>query len=188
MFPSNRSERLRSPATHGHAFFATGRDGEACKYQTQPLCEQIACMRAGGNAISNCDPPSSAFRRLFKGAAVQEVEIRGYEAGRRFSTGQEVVFLRSTWAGWLVDSQAPGQEPQVLQLAIAPLADQAKISGSALTPASCRYRWNRSTFFAGSGTVMTLCPRDVAGLSFSGPYGRVAVCQAQIWLGERVAF
>lgn len=84
-------------------FFAAGRDGEACKYQTQPLCERITCMRAEGIAISNCDPPSSAFRRLFKDAAVESVEIRGYQAGARFSTGQEVVFVYPPGqGGWLI--------------------------------------------------------------------------------------
>ena len=111
-FRSIRSERLRSRATHWAPFFAAGRDGEACRYQTQPLCERIACMRAGGIAISNCEPPSSAFRRLFKDAAVEEVEIRGWEAGAWSWTGQDVSLLSPAWRGavWLIHSS--GTEPE----------------------------------------------------------------------------
>jgi hypothetical protein len=84
--------------------FVAARDEEACSYQTQPLCERIACERAGyGGEIRNCTPPSLAFRKSFDDAWVRDVEIRGFEAGARFSNGREIVFVFPPGRrGWLI--------------------------------------------------------------------------------------
>ncbi len=65
-------------------------DRAACEYQTQPLCERIACERVGGFKIRNCTPPSSAFRKSFEGATVQDIAIKGNQAAARFSNGEVV--------------------------------------------------------------------------------------------------
>ncbi|MGH2992132.1 MAG: inorganic diphosphatase [Solirubrobacterales bacterium] len=55
----------------------------------QPLCERIACERISG-PIRNCTPPSSAFRKSFEGATVQDIAIKGDQAAARFSNGEAV--------------------------------------------------------------------------------------------------
>ena len=67
----------------------------------QPLCERIACERAGGVRIRNCTQPTSAFRRSFKEASVLEISFKGRRAEARFSNGEVVEFeaVRDTW--WL---------------------------------------------------------------------------------------
>lgn len=70
--------------------FASGRDRAACQYQTQPLCERIACERVGGFRLRNCTPPSSEFRRSFQDATVQDIAIKGDLAAARFSNGEAI--------------------------------------------------------------------------------------------------
>jgi hypothetical protein len=70
--------------------FASGRDRAACQYQTQPLCERIACERVGGFRLRNCTPPSLEFRRSFRDATVQDVAIKGDLAAARFSNGEAI--------------------------------------------------------------------------------------------------
>jgi hypothetical protein len=67
--------------------FAAGPLPAACRYETQPLCERIACQRVGGGKIRKCTRPTSAFRNSFFGATVQDIEIRGHRAAARFSNG-----------------------------------------------------------------------------------------------------
>jgi hypothetical protein len=67
--------------------FAAGPLPAACRYETQPLCERIACQRVGGVKIRKCTRPTSAFRNSFFGATVQDIEIRGHRAAARFSNG-----------------------------------------------------------------------------------------------------
>jgi hypothetical protein len=87
--------------------FAAGRTpgcilGEGLIVLIQPLCEQIACQRAGGVKIRNCTPPTSAFRDSFAEATVQDIEIKGYppRAAARFTNGEviELIEWGSSWA------------------------------------------------------------------------------------------
>jgi hypothetical protein len=80
--------------------FAAGPLPRACRYETQPLCERIACQRVGGSEIRDCTPPTSAFRNSFFGATVQDVEIRGHRAAARFSNGEMVELFGDggTWS------------------------------------------------------------------------------------------
>jgi hypothetical protein len=87
--------------------FAAGRTpgcsvGEGLIVLIQPLCERIACQRAGGVKIRNCTRPTSAFRDSFAEATVQGIEIKGNppRAAARFSNGEviELVEWGSSWA------------------------------------------------------------------------------------------
>jgi hypothetical protein len=99
--------------------FAAG-DQESCQYQTQPLCERIACARVGGATIENCTPPTRAFRRLFESAVVEDVAIGrtpgdfgGKQAAVRFSNGEVVLLWQAVGAAgpWMVhDLGSAGRE------------------------------------------------------------------------------
>jgi hypothetical protein len=74
-----------------------------CRYLgSQPLCERINCVRAGGFKIPNCTPPSSEFRQSFGGATVQTVAIKSDRAAVRFSNGAVIVLGRHM-GSWLID-------------------------------------------------------------------------------------
>jgi hypothetical protein len=83
--------------------FAAGPLSAACEYETQPLCERIACQRVRGIKIRNCTRPTSAFRNSFFGATVQDIEIKGNppRAAARFSNG-EVVELYGDGGSWAI--------------------------------------------------------------------------------------
>jgi hypothetical protein len=82
--------------------FASFGDG-SCEYQTQPLCERIACTRVSDTRIRNCTPPTRAFRRSFDGATVEDNVIKGGRAAARFSNGEVVLFVFPIATGtWLV--------------------------------------------------------------------------------------
>jgi hypothetical protein len=96
-------QRIARTGNEWAPLFAAARDREAIVFQTQPLSERIACERVGGIEIRNCKPPSSAFRRSFEDATVEDVEILGDQAGARFSNGQVVVLVGSfEGAIWLI--------------------------------------------------------------------------------------
>jgi hypothetical protein len=91
--------------------FAAAADREACRYQTQPLCERIACERVATGPIKNCTPPSSEFRKSFEDATVHDIAIKGEQAGAKLSNGEAVeLFHRSgdlqsgveEAGGWLI--------------------------------------------------------------------------------------
>ena len=69
---------LRFGAAHGVCF----------GHMTQPLCERIACERAGGFKIPNCTPPATAYRRSFGKARLEEIAIKGERVAARFSNGE----------------------------------------------------------------------------------------------------
>jgi len=69
--------------------FAAG-DPTRCGYEIQPVCERIACERAGGEPIPNCTRPSTEFRNSFRDATVQEIAIRGDRAAAKFSNGEAI--------------------------------------------------------------------------------------------------
>jgi hypothetical protein len=73
--------------------FAAGDDGASCAYENQPVCERIACERVGHAPIENCTRPSAAFRRSFEDATVQDIAIKGQNAGVKFSNGEVVQFM-----------------------------------------------------------------------------------------------
>jgi hypothetical protein len=78
--------------------FAAAHDFAACKYQTQPLCDRTTCEHVGGpeakpEPIRNCTPPSSAFRKSFEDATVQDIAIKGERAGAKLSNGELVEFV-----------------------------------------------------------------------------------------------
>ena len=95
--------------------FAAGPLTAACEYETQPLCERIACVRIGGIKIRNCTRPTSAFRNSFFGALVQEVEIKGHRAAARFSNGALVEFW-GDGGTWLIDKVGGKHRPPVLRV------------------------------------------------------------------------
>jgi hypothetical protein len=68
-------------------------DLQTCQDMSQPLCERIACERAGGIKIRNCTPPTRAFRRSFEGATVEDIVIKGGRAAARFSNGEVVMIV-----------------------------------------------------------------------------------------------
>ena len=70
-----------------------------CSHMTQPLCERIACERVGGFKIPNCSPPTTAYRRSFEKARVEEIAIKGKRVAARFSNG-ELIELVGVVGGW----------------------------------------------------------------------------------------
>ena len=60
--------------------------GGCSGHMTQPLCERIACERAGGSKIPNCTPPTTAYRRSFGKARIEEIAIKGERVAARFRT------------------------------------------------------------------------------------------------------
>jgi hypothetical protein len=94
-------QRIARTGNRWAPLFAAARDREAIVFQTQPLSERIACERVGNREIKDCTPPSPAFRRSFRRAAVVDVEIQGDQAAARFSNGQ-VVVLEGSLGAWLI--------------------------------------------------------------------------------------
>lgn len=78
--------------------FATFGPG-SCQYQTQPLCERVACTRVGGVKIRNCTRPTRAFRRSFDGATVEDIVLKGGRAAARFSNGEVVLLVFPSQTG-----------------------------------------------------------------------------------------
>ena len=70
-------------------------------HMTQPLCERIACERAGGFKIPNCTRPTTAYRRSFEKARVEEIAVSGERVAARFSNG-ELIELVGVVGGWSV--------------------------------------------------------------------------------------
>ena len=68
---------------------------------TQLALERITCKRIGG-PIRNCTPPSSAFRKSFQHATVQETAIKGDKAAARFSNGETIELVHVSGRGWLI--------------------------------------------------------------------------------------
>jgi hypothetical protein len=80
--------------------FASAKGG--CSHMTQPLCERIACERVGQVTIGNCTPPTTAYRRSFEKARVQEIAIKGEQVAARFSNGEPITLVGVVGGGWLV--------------------------------------------------------------------------------------
>ena len=69
---------------------------------TQPLCERINCERAGGFKIPNCTPPTTAYRRSFGKARLEEIAIKGDRVAARFSNGELITLVGVVGGNWLV--------------------------------------------------------------------------------------
>lgn len=82
--------KIEKTANKWARVFAAGGPGLDCRYVTQPACERIACIRVPGIPIKNCAPPSSAFRKSCEDATVQDIAIKGDQAGVKFSNGETV--------------------------------------------------------------------------------------------------
>ena len=82
------------------AFAST--NGGCSGHMTQPLCERIACERAGGFKIPNCTPPTTAYRRSFGKARLEEIAIKGERVAARFSNGELITLVGVVGGNWLV--------------------------------------------------------------------------------------
>jgi hypothetical protein len=81
--------------------FALRRQG-SCFYMTQPVCERIDCVRAGGFRIKNCEPLTWTFRRSFEGATVEDIVMKNdWRAAATFSNGQVVEFMGDGGTWWI---------------------------------------------------------------------------------------
>jgi hypothetical protein len=98
---NDSSEEIEQIGNKWALLFAAGPLSAACEYETQPLCERIACVRVGGIKIRNCTRPTSAFRNSFFGATVLDIEIKGHRAAARFSNGA-VIELYGDAGTWLI--------------------------------------------------------------------------------------
>jgi hypothetical protein len=74
----------------------------SCFQMTQPLCERIGCERVGGIKIRNCTPRTTAYRRSFGKARVQEIAINGERVAARFSNGELIELVGVVGSRWLV--------------------------------------------------------------------------------------
>ena len=80
-------------------------NGGCSGHMTQPLCERIGCERAGEVKIPNCTPPTTAYRRSFGKARLEEIAIKGERVAARFSNGELISSSGSSEAtGWFTSS------------------------------------------------------------------------------------
>jgi hypothetical protein len=91
------------------SLFAAGGARTGCAYETQPVCERIACEHVGHVPIKNCTPPSAAFRRSFEDATVQDIAIKGQNAGVKFSNGEAVELVQVEKYPHCIGSACPGE-------------------------------------------------------------------------------
>ena len=83
--------------------FASTRSWARCSgHMTQPLCERIACESLGGSKIPNCTPPTTAYRRSFGKARVEEIAIKGERVAAMFSNGELITLVGVVGGDWLV--------------------------------------------------------------------------------------
>ena len=102
--PEWEMERIANGWARAFASVASAHGG-CSGHMTQPLCERIACERAGGFKIPNCTPPTTAYRRSFAKARVEEIAIRGERVAARFSNGELITLVGvvgGNWGNWLV--------------------------------------------------------------------------------------
>jgi hypothetical protein len=89
--PRTDEENVARAANAWAELFAAGDDKAACRYEGQPLCEEMDC-RDQGEPIENCVPPPLSYRKSFTQATVKEVAVVGENAGVKFSNGATVAF------------------------------------------------------------------------------------------------
>jgi hypothetical protein len=77
-------------------------NGGCSGHMTQPLCERIACERVGHVKIRNCTPPTTAYRRSFGKARLEEIAIKGKRVAARFSNGELIELVGVVGGNWLV--------------------------------------------------------------------------------------
>jgi hypothetical protein len=73
-----------------------------CSHMRQPLCERIDCERVGHVKIRNCTPLTTAYRRSFQKARVEEIAIRGERVAARFSNGEVIELVGVVGGRWFV--------------------------------------------------------------------------------------
>jgi hypothetical protein len=83
--PSPKQE-IEERAGSWAPLFAASADEWACRYMTQPACEQVACE----SATAGCTPPPSELRKSFEDATVQDIALKGERATATFSNGEVV--------------------------------------------------------------------------------------------------
>ena len=98
----SQEQRIALGANEWARLFAASDTRTCDEYMTQPACERMACERVASGRIENCTPPSTAYRRSFRDARVQEIAIRGETAAARFSNGETVVLVKVADGAWLI--------------------------------------------------------------------------------------
>ena len=93
-------EMERTANRWARAFAST--NGGCSGHMTQPLCERIACERPGHVEIPNCTPPTTAYRRSFGKARLEEIAIKGERVAARFSNGELIELVGVVGGNWLV--------------------------------------------------------------------------------------
>jgi hypothetical protein len=83
----SQEQKIEQAGNEWAALFAGGE--RFCELMTQPACERNTCESVAG-PVANCTPPSSAFRKSFRDATVEDVAIKGDKAAARFSHGETV--------------------------------------------------------------------------------------------------
>ena len=98
--PEMKRRAVQTANQWAREFAAPGALRGACTLG-QPTCRFVCQRWNRPGPIRNCTPPSSAFRRSFRGATVQEIAINGDRAAARFSNGETVelvgVFVEARW-------------------------------------------------------------------------------------------
>ena len=104
-----REQEVEQTGNEWASLFAAGGARTGCAYETQPVCERIACQHVGHVPIKNCTPPSAAFRRSFEDATVQDIAIKGQNAGVKFSNGEAVELVQVEKYPHCIGSACPGE-------------------------------------------------------------------------------
>jgi hypothetical protein len=104
-----REQEVEQTGNEWASLFAAVDGGTSCAYETQPVCERIACEHVGHVPIKNCTPPSAAFRRSFEDATVQDIAIKGRKAGVKFSNGKAVELVQVEKYPRCIGSACPGE-------------------------------------------------------------------------------
>ncbi len=102
-------QRVEQTGNEWASLFAAVDAGTSCAYETQPVCERIACERVGDVPIKNCTPPSAAFRRSFEDATVQDIAMKGRKAAVKFSNGEAVELAQVEKYPHCIGSACPGE-------------------------------------------------------------------------------
>ena len=105
-------EMERTANRWARAFASTNRG--CFGHMTQPLCERIACERPGHVKIPNCTPPTTAYRRSFGKARLEEIAIKGERVAARFSNGELITLVGVVGGNWLVH-KVGGQAGQIFE-------------------------------------------------------------------------
>lgn len=92
---ASHEEKIQRTVHTWGPLYAAGDRAAACKLMGQSACVRITCEAAGGptgplHRVNGCTPPSSAFRKSFANATVEQVAIKGKRATAELSNGERV--------------------------------------------------------------------------------------------------